>query len=210
MNGLIKMSYVRNFGNTIILIENLASISRFSQLNVQMIMTGSKKPVKEFKIREFMTYDSDGINRVIKSLHPTWFDNEALKNIPIDIHFQKCFVAEYKAHVIGFISFFSSHGRVEINWIGVKHNFHRIGIGRKLVSRVEEKCINFGINSLYVETVGWCTPKNKLYNKSYGKTIEFYKAIGFEVEKKGVIIEEMGYKYRIDTFKKEISPRTII
>ena len=49
----------------------------------------SKK--SKFLVRKFKASDLDSIERIIKELHPEWFTEEALENIPRDIQFARCF-----------------------------------------------------------------------------------------------------------------------
>jgi len=95
------------------------------------------------KIRKFRASDLGAIGRIAKSLHPEWFTEEALKNIPRDIQFTKCFVAEKDERIIGFISVYSDLGKPMIGWIGVNKKLRGRGIGRQLVEFVESVVDNF-------------------------------------------------------------------
>ena len=55
-------------------------------------------------IREFRRSDLESIEKLIAGLHPDWFTEEALENIPRDIQFARCFVSERDAQVTGFVS----------------------------------------------------------------------------------------------------------
>ena len=44
-------------------------------------------------VRKFKISDIGSIKRIAKTLHPEWFTEEALENIPRDIRFARCFVA---------------------------------------------------------------------------------------------------------------------
>ena len=48
----------------------------------------------KFLVRKFKVSDLDSIKRIIKELHPEWFTEEALENIPRDIQFARCFAVE--------------------------------------------------------------------------------------------------------------------
>lgn len=150
------------------------------------------------KIREFKQSDLDGIKKIIKALHPKWFDKKALKNIPIDVQLQKCFVAEDENGVVGFITIYSEEGEGELGWIGVKPDLHRKGIGKKLLKRAETELKKVGAKVLRVKTIGETRPRYKPYEE----TVKFYEIFGFKVEKKSKAKEEKGYKYRMYTFKK--------
>jgi len=152
------------------------------------------------KIRKFKAEDLKSIKRIIKELHPKWFDKKALRNIPIDVQLQKCFIAEEKNKVIGFITIYSKDGEAELGWMGVGTEWRNQGIGKKLVKRIETEAKRLGIKVLRVKTVGETKPKYK----PYIQTVAFYKSCGFEVEKKEKEKEEKGCKYRMYTFKKRL------
>ena len=156
------------------------------------------------KIRKFQASDLGSIERIVKSLHPDWFTEEALKNIPRDIQFAKCFVAEKGGKLVGFVSVYSDLGKPMIGWIGVDRKLRRKGTGRQLIERVEEELKKFDYKDLRVETVGECDP---VY-KPYSQTVKFYKSAGFEVEKRGRLRtnRERGtvWKWRLSTFRKTL------
>ena len=45
-------------------------------------------------IRPYQSGDLIHIKSIVKKLHPQWFDENALKNIPIDAQLGKTYVAE--------------------------------------------------------------------------------------------------------------------
>jgi len=75
------------------------------------------------------------------------------------------------------------------------------GIGKLLLEKVESELIKFGYKDLRVETVGECFP---VY-KPYTETLKFYKSKGFEVEKRGRLRDNMGFKWRHSTLRKKLS-----
>jgi N-acetylglutamate synthase-like GNAT family acetyltransferase len=153
------------------------------------------------KIREFKAQDLESIKEIIKELHPKWFDKKALRNIPIDVQLQKCFVVEEKDKVIGFVTMYSKDGEAELGWIGVSPKWRNKGVGKNLVGKVEKEARRLGIKVLRVKTVGETKPKYK----PYVQTVAFYKSSGFGVEEKEEEKEEKGYKYRMYTFRKTLS-----
>jgi ribosomal protein S18 acetylase RimI-like enzyme len=150
------------------------------------------------RVRVFRQDDLARITKIIREFHPRWFDKKALKNIPIDVQLQKCFVAEEKDRIVGFITIYSKDGEAELGWIGVKPERQRKGIGRKLLERAQKELKKIGVEILRAKTVGETRPRYKPYEE----TVEFYKACGFSLEKKSKFKEEKGYKYRMWTFKK--------
>lgn len=158
-------------------------------------------PVLERKIREFRTSDLESIERLIAGLHPDWFTEEALENIPRDIRLARCLVFEKDARVTGFISVHSHDGKPMIGWLGVDRRERGSGIGRDLVTAVEEELRRFGYRDLRVETVGECTPPYV----PYVETLRFYRSLGFTVEKRGRLRHDMGFAWRYSTLKKKLA-----
>jgi GNAT superfamily N-acetyltransferase len=151
-------------------------------------------------VRKFKVSDLDSIIRIINDLHPEWFTEEALENIPRDIQFAKCFVVEGNREIIGFISVFSHDGKPMIGWFGVDKKLRGVGIGKLLIEKVESELVKFGYKDLRVETVGECSP---VY-KPYAETLRLYKSMGFEVKKRGRLRNNMGYKWRYSTLRKKL------
>ena len=154
-----------------------------------------------FEVRKFKAADLVPIKRICKELHPEWFTEEALANIPRDIQFAKCFVIEMNSKVAGFVSVHSYDGKPMIGWLGADYKSRGIGIGNHLLEKVESELLKFGYKDLRVETVGECDP---VY-QPYVETLKFYKSMGFEVEKRGRLRKNMGYKWRHSTLRKSLS-----
>ena len=159
----------------------------------------SKK--SKFLVRKFKVSDLDSIKRIIKELHPEWFTEEALENIPRDIQFARCFVIERNRKIVGFVSVHSYNGKPMIGWLGADYKLRGGGIGKLLLEKVERELIKFGFKDLRVETVGECSP---VY-KPYAETLKFYKSVGFEVENRGRLRHDLGYKWRLSTFRKKLA-----
>jgi len=153
------------------------------------------------QIREFERTDLKAIKDIVQSLHPDWFDKNALRNIPVDVQFQKTLIAEDKGNVIGFVSYFTKDGEATIGWIGLNKEKRGKKYGTQLIERMEMDLTDKGVSIVRVETVGETTP---LY-KPYEETVKFYKKLGFEVDKKSEEKEEQGFKFRMYTFKKALS-----
>ena len=88
-----------------------------------------------------------------------------------------------------------------IGWLGVDYRLRGEGIGKLLLEKVESELMKFGYKDLRVETVGECSP---VY-EPYAETLKFYKTMGFEVEKRGRLRDNMGYKWRHSTLRKKLS-----
>lgn len=156
-----------------------------------------------FFVRRFKVSDLSSIKRISKNLYPDWFTEEALENIPRDIRFARCFVVEKNGEIVGFISVHSHDGKPMIGWLGVDPKLRGKGIGKLMLEKVESELIKFGYKDLRVETVGECTP---VY-KPYAATLKFYESAGFEIERRGRLRNDMGYKWRHSTLRKKLSSK---
>jgi GNAT superfamily N-acetyltransferase len=161
-------------------------------------MQGEK--MAEITVRKFRQADLEDIEQIARGLHPEWFTEEALANIPRDIQFAKCFVAEMEDSVVGFISVHSYDGKPMIGWLGTEKKLRGKRIGRHLMERVESELKGFGYRELRVQTVGECDPPYKPYEQ----TLQFYESMGFKVEKRGRLREDLGYKWRFSTLRKNL------
>jgi len=155
------------------------------------------------EIRNFHPHDLSEIKRIVGSLHPKWFDDQAVINIPIDVPFQKTFVAIDNNQVVGFICIRSQDGMPYLGWVGVKVNLHNKGIGRALMQRAEDEILKAGAYSLRVETVVEQNPKDG----SYDQTIKFYETCGFKVETKSELKQFEKFAYRMGTMLKVLKSR---
>lgn len=153
------------------------------------------------KIKKATEKDFQGMMQIAKKLHPKWFDNIAINQyMPLDLRVNKGFVAEEKDRIVGFLTYASRKGRVDISWIGVNPKFQGKDIGSKLVETLEKTLKRFGVKELQVETVARSTKY-----KPYKKTREFYKKLGFKVKSiKEVKSKDTGRKFNLATLVKKI------
>jgi len=154
----------------------------------------------EITVRKFKLADLDAIEQIARGLYPEWFTEEALANIPRDIQFAKSFVAELEDQVVGFVSVFSHDGRPMIGWLGTEKKLRGKRIGRHLLERIISELKEFGYREIRVQTVGECLPPYDPYEQ----TLRFYKSMGFKMEKRGRLREDLGYKWRLSTLRKSL------
>ena len=120
-----------------------------------------------------------GILTVAEGL-PEWFDEHARsKSIPIDIRHQEGFVAVSGQRVVGFVTHYVAEGRLHIGWLGVDREFHRQGIGSRLVAAAEMRAQDMGIDELATYTLG-----ESVEYEPYELTRRFYWKCGFSVYKR--------------------------
>lgn len=85
------------------------------------------------------------------------------------------FAAMTKGKYVGLITLeFPRLSNANIYWMGILKDFHRLGIGKQLISTVEKYAKVKGARSLTVETL---SPIEN--DKNYAKTYNFYLKNGF-------------------------------
>lgn len=151
-------------------------------------------------VRRFRKSDLSLIKRLIQDLHPEWFTEEALKDIPRDIQLSRCLVAEAGGRVVGFVSFFSSDGKPMLGWLATDRKHQRAGVGRLLVETAVTELRRLGYKDVRVQTVGECEPAYP----PYAETLAFYRSMGFTTEKKGRLRHDLGYRWRYSTLRKRL------
>ncbi len=106
-----------------------------------------------------------------------WFEIESsILNYIKDVENMDMFVLEEESKPVGFIAI-NKHNRytAEIHVIGVLEEFHRKGIGRKLVEHSEEQLKNAGFEFFTVKTLA-----PSIESEEYRKTRLFYESLGFK------------------------------
>lgn len=127
---------------------------------------------KEIKIENVKSkIASDILNHL-----PEWFGIEDSKKEYVKGSMKLPFWAVYVNEVaVGFIVL-KQHSQyaAEIYVMGVEKEYHRKGIGRLLFQQCYEWCKDNGIEYLQVKTLDESNP-----DVNYGRTRNFYKALGF-------------------------------
>lgn len=86
------------------------------------------------------------------------------------------FAAFDDANCAGLIALeFPFVNNANIYWLGVKEDYHGIGIGSSLVNEAEKYCRGKGCDSITVETLS-----QKAADKNYLKTYQFYEKLDFQ------------------------------
>jgi ribosomal protein S18 acetylase RimI-like enzyme len=128
----------------------------------------------QINIRNYEKSDSEQLIDIAKAL-PEWFTENGIKHMQIDLRYQQGFVALNDSQIVGFLSFFVTEGIGHLGWIGILPEFHRQGIGRKLVEHLISELKQVGIHELRVNTLG-----DSVEYEPYERTRAFYRSIGFE------------------------------
>jgi ribosomal protein S18 acetylase RimI-like enzyme len=127
-------------------------------------------------VRQIHDQDHDSIIEVAKTLHPGWFNELGLQQIADDLQKEHGLVALDNEKVVGFLIYGTDENSktAELSWVAVRAEFHRKGIGRALVSALEEMLARQEFRSLEVSTVA-----PTIEYEPYARTRSFYHSIGF-------------------------------
>lgn len=114
--------------------------------------------------------------QILTSL-PAWFGiPSAIENYSQQVQSMPSFVCTVGDEAIGFIALkHHNENNLEICVIGVLQQFHRNGIGKKLLEICVEYCMRKKYSYLTVKTLAETNP-----DKNYAKTRMFYQNIGFK------------------------------
>jgi len=104
-----------------------------------------------------------------------WFTPEGLKNIETDFNMNSVIVAVEKTKVIGFLCYTSYCGKMILLWMGVDRQIQRTGVGKALLSNLENIARKLKLYSIEVETL----PDEDSY-EPYKLTRNFYYKNGFK------------------------------
>ncbi len=119
--------------------------------------------------------ESRACEQVLRRL-PDWFGIEvALLQYVRDVASLPTWIAADGDRVIGFLTFrrhFAS--AAEVHCMAVDPDYHRTGVGRRLLAAVEAVLHADGVEYLQVKTLGPSRP-----SAHYAMTRRFYEAVGF-------------------------------
>ena len=112
---------------------------------------------------------------VLRSL-PDWFGlEEAILEYRAAIDHCDTFIVEDEDKLVGFMSV-QRHfdAAAELHVLAVRQEYHRCGLGRRLLAASEQHCRQLGVRFLQVKTL---SPRREC--EFYEKTRRFYEAMGF-------------------------------
>src|SRR5262245_44509698 len=126
-------------------------------------------------IRSMKSGDADVCEAILRSL-PDWFGiEESIVRYRRDMEQFETYVADIAGAIAGFLTVVQHKpDRAEIHLMAVRPQYHRQGIGRLLVSHIEQLLVDRGTDYLEVKTLG---PSRS--DEFYRRTREFYFAMGF-------------------------------
>ena len=144
------------------------------------------RSITTLSVREISPEDYPGVNSIARSLNPTWFTESALEEIANALRHDHGFVAMQNEKQIGFVMYRlnDDNETADLTWMGVRPDFQRKGVGRRLVEAVEQALGKKGIHRIEVFTVAATVDY-----EPYALTRRFYHAMGFS----DVSIEPKGF-----------------
>ena len=127
------------------------------------------------RIRLMKEDEADLCEAILREL-PDWFGiEESIVQYAKDLSKMETYVAELDETIGGFLTL-SQHNphSAEIQVMAIRRQYHRQGLGRALVVNAEQVLKQRGTTYLEVKTLGPSRP-----NEHYGRTRDFYVAMGF-------------------------------
>jgi len=115
-------------------------------------------------------------NSILRAL-PNWFGNEpSIVDYVEKVREMPFYIAYDGGATVGFIAV-KVHNQytAEVCVMGILQDYHRLGLGRKLIECCIKYCKNNGMDYLTVKTLDESTESD-----SYDKTRQFYLSVGFK------------------------------
>ena len=129
-----------------------------------------KRPGKKKKL-------IDELRSIINKLTPEWFTKEVGENFYIDLHYQDLFVLYEKNCIKSFIMYTCIDSFIHITLFATNSEDRNKGYGRILYNYLEKYCVKNGFRKFSVMA------KSPEVNNKFQGTIEFYKKLGFKIDK---------------------------
>ncbi len=122
-----------------------------------------------------MGVTGDDCERILRAL-PEWFGIEAaLQDYVQSTHDLPTILASVDDTVIGFLTLkYHNSFSAEIYVMAIHPDYHRHGIGRKMIRVAEHHLVQDGLEYLQVKTLAESHP-----DPNYAKTRHFYRGLGF-------------------------------
>lgn len=140
------------------------------------MMKEINKNIFEYKEATNSEYKSAVCEQILTSL-PDWFGiPSAIENYSQQVRSMPVFVCTIGEEAIGFVALkHHNENNLEVYVIGVLQEFHRNGIGKKLLEICEQYCMSKNYSYLTVKTLA-----DTNLDKNYAKTRAFYQNVGFK------------------------------
>ena len=125
------------------------------------------------QIRDGIEADHQSVLSIAKAL-PQWFSDKGVKEIAQDLSYEHLLIAEESSEIVGFLSYYTYNGVGHLAWIGVLPEFHRCGMGTRLVEEFERRMSADRIQVLELKTLS-----DSEEHEPYERTRRFYEKMGF-------------------------------
>ncbi len=119
---------------------------------------------KPFQIRDMKNADKPSIVELARSL-TTFFPEDVVELIAASLSKRSVLVGVAGKEVIGFLIFELRDSRTtEIIWMGVKEDYHGLGLGSLMLDTLEKRMEQAGVNKIIASTLSY-TVKYKPFEK---------------------------------------------
>lgn len=142
-----------------------------------------------FRVRSMKAGDQKPIIRLAKSLSQ-FFPSDFIRVIDESLTKHPCLVGLLGEEIVGFLVWTQRDAQTaEIFWMGIKGEFHGLGLGTMLLDSLEQHVVKRGVTKLIVSTLAYTVDY-----KPYEKVRAFYYNRGF----KSLGIQEDYYYEGVD------------
>lgn len=134
----------------------------------------SPRPSQPFHIRSADADDRPAVAELARSL-TQFFPDDVLDLIEASLVKNPVLVGEVGSEVVGFLVYTVRDSQTaEIVWMGVKQEYHGLGLGSLMLDTLEKQLEHEGIKKLVASTLSYTVPY-----KPYEKVRTFYYRRGF-------------------------------
>jgi ribosomal protein S18 acetylase RimI-like enzyme len=133
------------------------------------------QPSQPFRIRSLEPQDRIPVIALAKSL-TEFFPHDVIPLIEVSIQKNPSLVGLLEDEIVGFLVYTLRDSRTaEIVWMGIKKDYHGLGLGSMMLGTLEQELARKGIKKLIASTLSYTVPY-----KPYEKVRTFYYNRGFK------------------------------
>ena len=135
----------------------------------------AKKPSEEFSVRPMEPVDKPVVLELARSL-TEFFPQDVIELIDVSLDKRPTIVGELGDETVGFLVYAVRDSQTaEIVWLGIKEEYHGLGLGTHLLEALENSLEEQGVKKLIASTLSYTVPY-----KPYEKVRTFYYHRGFQ------------------------------
>ncbi|MBP2680907.1 MAG: hypothetical protein H6Q78_770 [Candidatus Krumholzibacteriota bacterium] len=132
-------------------------------------------PPKPFRIRPMKATETGAVHNLARSLS-VFFPEDLIKTIDESLTKHPCLLGLLGDEVVGFLVWtLRDADTAEILWMGIKEDYHGLGLGSMLLDSLEQAMEQKGVSKIVVSTVSYTVDY-----KPYEKVRAFYYNRGFK------------------------------